>query len=57
MNFLSAAFLLALPLVNDTLKDWKVTVRCIPLEGEAEPGKCIFTGQPTARRVVLAKAY
>jgi prolyl-tRNA synthetase len=45
------------PEVNDTLKEWKVTVRCIPLEGEPEPGKCIFTGQPTTKRVVLAKAY
>lgn len=35
----------------------KVTVRCIPREGEAEPGTCIFTGEPSARRVIFAKAY
>lgn len=39
------------------LKDLKVTVRCVPLEGDDEPGKCIFTGQPSQRRGVFAKAY
>ncbi len=38
-----------------------VTVRCIPaegqLEGSHEPGKCIFTGKPSAQRVLFAKAY
>jgi prolyl-tRNA synthetase len=33
-----------------------VTVRCIPLE-KSEPGTCPFTGQPSAQRVVWAKAY
>lgn len=42
---------------DEVLKELKVTVRCIPLEGEPEPGKCIISGEPTARRVVLAKAY
>ena len=45
------------PQVDEILKDMKVTIRCIPLEGEREPGKCIFTGQPSARRAVFAKAY
>ena len=44
----------------------KVTVRCLPQPGEhladdsakdAEPGHCIFTGQPSPRRAVFAKAY
>ena len=38
----------------------KVTVRCIPLEGQGpdpEPGACIKTGKPSARRVLFAKAY
>lgn len=36
----------------------KVTIRCIPLEDDGEgPGTCIFTGEPSARRVVFAKAY
>ena len=37
-------------------KDLKVTIRVIPF-GESEPGKCIFTGQPSARRAVWAKSY
>jgi len=36
--------------------DLKVTIRVIPF-GEAEPGKCIFTGEPSARRVIWAKSY
>jgi prolyl-tRNA synthetase len=35
----------------------KATIRCIPLEGPKEPGKCMVTGQPSAGRVVFAKAY
>ena len=34
----------------------QVTVRCIPL-APGEPGTCPFTGQPSAKRVVWAKAY
>ncbi|REK09476.1 MAG: proline--tRNA ligase [Planctomycetota bacterium] len=46
----------------EILAKHKVTVRCIPLadqDGFGEPvsGKCIFTGQPTTMRAVLAKAY
>jgi prolyl-tRNA synthetase len=37
-------------------EDLKVTVRCIPL-AEGEPGTCPFTGQPSKKRVVWAKAY
>lgn len=37
-------------------KDLKVTIRCIPF-GEGEPGTCLFTGKPSARRVVWAKSY
>lgn len=45
------------PEVQERLKDLKVTVRCVPLAGEDEPGQCIFTGQPSKRRAVFAKAY
>lgn len=34
-----------------------VTIRCIPLVEKPEPGKCIFTGEPSAQRVIFAKAY
>lgn len=35
----------------------KATIRCIPLEGEMEAGKCILTGNPSAQRVLFARAY
>ncbi|NJK88177.1 MAG: proline--tRNA ligase [Myxococcales bacterium] len=36
------------------------TIRCIPSDGqgfEVEPGRCVVTGAPSARRVIWAKAY
>ncbi len=35
----------------------KATIRCIPLEGEEEEGSCVFSGKPSKRRVLFAKAY
>ncbi|MEZ4807078.1 MAG: proline--tRNA ligase [Flavobacteriales bacterium] len=35
----------------------KATIRCIPLDGDAAPGKCMVTGAPSARRVIFARAY
>jgi prolyl-tRNA synthetase len=35
----------------------KATIRCIPFNRKAEAGKCMVTGQPSAGRVVFAKAY
>jgi len=44
--------------VEERLKnDLKVTVRCIPHDLDAEPGTCIFTGEPSKQRVIFAKAY
>jgi prolyl-tRNA synthetase len=43
--------------MEEKLKALKVTIRCVPLAAEGEPGKCIFTGQPSTRRGVFAKAY
>jgi prolyl-tRNA synthetase len=44
--------------VEDKLKnELKVTVRCIPHDLDAEPGTCIFTGEPSRQRVIFAKAY
>jgi prolyl-tRNA synthetase len=45
------------PAMDEKLKQLKVTIRCIPLNGDDAPGKCIFTGQPSQRRGVFAKAY
>lgn len=35
----------------------KATIRCIPLEGDKTPGKCMVTGKPSAQRVYFARAY
>jgi prolyl-tRNA synthetase len=35
----------------------KATIRLIPLDGKEEAGKCIYTGNPSQRRVVFARAY
>ena len=45
------------PAVDKVLADMKVTIRCLPLDAKAEPGKCIFTGKPSQRRAVFGKAY
>ncbi|MBL7944232.1 MAG: proline--tRNA ligase [Flavobacteriales bacterium] len=37
--------------------DTKATIRCIPLDAQAETGKCIITGKPSAGRVLVARAY
>jgi prolyl-tRNA synthetase len=45
------------PEVDAILKDLKVTIRCVPLDQEEQPGKCLFTGRETNRRAIFAKAY
>ena len=35
----------------------KATIRCIPLDGVEEAGSCVFTGNPSTKRVFFAKAY
>jgi len=44
---------------NDArIKEFKASVRNIPIADEYDgPGKCILTGEPVDRRVVIAKAY
>lgn len=37
-------------------EETKATIRCIPLD-EGEPGVCMVTGEPSARRVLFAQAY
>jgi prolyl-tRNA synthetase len=38
-------------------EETKATIRCLPLEGEKESGKCIYSGKPSAQRVIFARAY
>ncbi|MGI6048828.1 MAG: proline--tRNA ligase [Petrimonas sp.] len=35
----------------------KATIRCIPLDGDKTPGKCMVTGKLSTQRVVFARAY
>jgi prolyl-tRNA synthetase len=46
------------PRCDERMKEFKATIRCIPLVDEYDgPGKCIVTGEPADRRAVIAKAY
>jgi prolyl-tRNA synthetase len=42
-------------------QETKATIRCIPLQpldpSDAEPGRCMVTGEPSEQRVVFARAY
>lgn len=38
-------------------EETKATIRCIPLDGEEEEGKCVYTGKPSKRRVIFARNY
>jgi prolyl-tRNA synthetase len=35
----------------------KATIRCIPLDAREETGVCVFSGKPSTRRVLFARAY
>jgi len=46
------------PKCDQRVKQFKATVRCIPLVDEFDgPGECIVTGERVERRAVIAKAY
>jgi prolyl-tRNA synthetase len=46
------------PETEEKIKDLtKATIRCIPLNNKIEAGKCVFTGETSAQRVLFAKAY
>jgi len=43
---------------EEKIKDLtKATIRCIPLSHTEEAGSCVFTGNPSTKRVLFAKAY
>jgi len=43
---------------EEKIKDeTKATIRCIPLNAPAEEGKCVYSGNPSTRRVIFARAY
>lgn len=45
------------PETDAMLVPLKVTPRCTPVDQDAEPGVCIFTGKPTKTRGIFAKSY
>ncbi|MDG3583826.1 proline--tRNA ligase [Galbibacter pacificus] len=43
---------------EDKIKELtKATIRCIPIDAKAEKGQCVYSGKPSERRVLFAKAY
>jgi prolyl-tRNA synthetase len=38
-------------------EETKATIRCIPLDSKDEAGVCIYSGKPSSRRVMFARAY
>ncbi|WP_141656162.1 proline--tRNA ligase [Apibacter mensalis] len=44
--------------VEEKIKaETKATIRCIPLDAKEENGICIYSGNPSKRRVLFARAY
>lgn len=43
---------------EDLIKtETKATIRCIPIDAPDEQGKCMVTGKPSSKRVVMARSY
>ncbi|GAA0891368.1 proline--tRNA ligase [Fulvivirga kasyanovii] len=38
-------------------EETKATIRCIPVDAPEESGKCVYSGKPSGRRVLFARAY
>ncbi|MFO7621234.1 MAG: proline--tRNA ligase [Bacteroidales bacterium] len=38
-------------------EETKATIRCIPFDAPEERGRCIYSGKPSERRVLFARAY
>lgn len=38
-------------------EETKATIRCIPLDASEEEGVCVYSGKPSSRRVLFARAY
>ncbi|MCS6905445.1 MAG: proline--tRNA ligase [Bacteroidia bacterium] len=46
------------PATEEAIKEeTKATIRCIPLNSPEEEGKCIYSGNPSRKRVIFARAY
>tara|TARA_B110000967_G_scaffold81727_1_gene84444 strand:- start:20217 stop:21695 length:1479 start_codon:yes stop_codon:yes gene_type:complete len=42
---------------NQIKEKTKATIRCIAIDAPEEEGKCVFSGKPSQKRVLFAKAY
>jgi len=38
-------------------EETQATIRCLPFDGPTDAGDCMVTGQPSAKRVLFARAY
>ncbi|NMH29257.1 proline--tRNA ligase [Flavobacterium silvaticum] len=46
------------PETEEVIKELtKATIRCIPLDAKEESGACVYSGKPSNKRVLFAKAY
>ena len=44
--------------IEEKIKDeTKATIRCIPINSVEEAGKCVYSGNESAKRVLFARAY
>ena len=45
-------------LTEDKIKnETKATIRCIPIDMDNSEGECIYSGNPTRKKVIFAKSY
>lgn len=56
-GFISAHWDGSLEVEEKIKAETKATIRCIPLDAKEEEGVCIYTGNPSKRRVLFARAY
>ena len=53
-----SAFWDGTPETEEKIKEaTKATIRCIPLNSTEEKGKCVYSGKPSVKRVIFARAY
>jgi len=56
-GFISAHWDGTIETEKEIKKITKASIRCIALDTEKEDGKCVFSGKPSSKRVLFAKAY
>ncbi|WP_185150475.1 MULTISPECIES: proline--tRNA ligase [unclassified Apibacter] len=56
-GFISAHWDGSLEVEEKIKAETKATIRCIPLNAKEEVGECIYSGNPSKRRVLFARAY